>query len=63
MVVGETGFNPGDTVVLKSGGPLMTILFTNAGYAEKDIACSWFVGGDRKTDVFPPASLKHAQDI
>lgn len=55
-------FNPGDIVVLRSGGPLMTITYLNAGYSERDVACSWFVDGDRKTDVFPPASLKHAED-
>jgi len=54
---------PGDTVVLKSGGPLMTVLYTNAGYGERDLLCSWFLeNGERRTDVFPPESLKRARD-
>ena len=53
----------GDTVVLKSGGPLMTVLFLNAGYGERDIACSWFLeNGELRNDVFQPESVKLAKD-
>ena len=53
----------GDTVVLNSGGPVMTVTGLNAGYSDHDIVCSWFLeNGERKSDVFPPESLKHARD-
>lgn len=58
----EENFKPGDIVVLKSGGPLMTVTYTNTGYRDQDLICTWFVDGDRKSDTFPPSSVKHAED-
>ncbi len=44
----------GDTVRLKSGGPVMTVSahMTGAGFA-----CQWFVGGELKDGLFQPESL------
>ena len=49
-------FKVGDTVRLKSGGPLMTI--TQLTYAEPpNFICRWFEGDKMKQDVFPPEGL------
>jgi uncharacterized protein YodC (DUF2158 family) len=37
--VADTQFKPGDTVSLRSGGPLMTIVMIDGQYA----FCEWFV--------------------
>ena len=48
-------FKLGDTVQLKSGGPIMTITEIREN---KFIRCKWFdAGGDFKADSFPSASL------
>ncbi|MBU4350026.1 YodC family protein [bacterium] len=51
----------GDTVQLKSGGPIMTNESTNerAGYATQ-IKCQWFTGDEDKVreGYFSPDSLK-----
>lgn len=53
-------FSKGDTVVLKSGSPLMTV----HGYdeyidpngksveSEEDVECVWFDGNKKKSDIF-----------
>lgn len=50
-------FQKGDTVRLKSGGPVMTIQHFNPNY-EKDVACSWFVDNALKTGSFSSDSLE-----
>jgi uncharacterized protein YodC (DUF2158 family) len=48
-------FKPGDTVRLKSGGPLMTIQeIDEKGFA----TCDWFTKGKREQGVFPTTSLQ-----
>jgi uncharacterized protein YodC (DUF2158 family) len=48
-------FKAGDTVRLKSGGPLMTIQeIDGAGFA----TCDWFTKGKREQGVFPITSLQ-----
>ena len=49
----------GDTVSLKSGGPVMTILeiFKSEDGAMQAI-CKWFVKGNLEEAVFPLAALK-----
>jgi len=52
--------NPGDTVELKSGGPVMTLgrpLENDKGLIE----CFWFDGNEIRTAVIPPAALKPAK--
>ncbi|MCK4204258.1 DUF2158 domain-containing protein [Brucella pituitosa] len=47
-------FEVGDTVRLKSGGPLMTVEVINAG----NIRCVWFKKGDVERGVFNHALLE-----
>lgn len=58
----EHGLKPGDTVRLKSGGPMMTVdhIITPA----RDSAyCIWFDNdGKRHREIFSLASLKRADD-
>lgn len=46
-------FSVGDTVVLKSGGPLMTI----ESIGDEIVWCAWFVNDDKKRGQFPPDTL------
>jgi uncharacterized protein YodC (DUF2158 family) len=48
-------FNIGDVVQLKSGGPLMTV--DNIDPHDM-INCMWFDGREKKSGVFPAATLK-----
>ena len=55
----DTKFKPGDTVRLKSGGPVMTV----GGYHkehEKQVLCSWFQGTDVKLAPFIEDTLEKA---
>jgi len=66
-------FSKGDVVVLKSGGPIMTVVgpisgqkmlgakYRMAGADETDLLCTWFDEGERKQDVFSPDLLKKSQ--
>jgi uncharacterized protein YodC (DUF2158 family) len=54
-------FQIGETVQLKSGGPIMTITAISADRPRGAIAdCIWFVGDEQKTGTFPFASLQKA---
>jgi uncharacterized protein YodC (DUF2158 family) len=46
----------GDTVRLKSGGPLMTV---SGEGDETSVWCVWFVGEEKRADTFTRLSLKH----
>lgn len=48
-------FKVGDTVRLKSGGPLMTIEFFSE---DGDAFCVWFSKDEDKRNGFPPQTLK-----
>lgn len=48
----------GDVVVLKSGGPRMTIQATNLG----KVQASWFEGPVSKSEGYAPASLRLATE-
>ena len=52
----------GDTVRLKSGGPLMTV----TAYIERDgepkVWCSWFEGTKEGKGYFPAAAVEQADD-
>lgn len=55
-------FKPGDVVVLKSGGPLMTVLEVGGLPGSKArVYCSWFDGKNEKHDNWPPEALKHPE--
>lgn len=45
----------GDVVVLKSGGPLMTVEFINE---DKSVRCSWFDENKRVIGSFQPETLE-----
>lgn len=49
-------FKEGDTVMLKSGGPRMTVEEVGDGY----VACVWFDKGNAKRETFAPALLSKA---
>ena len=54
-------FEIGDTVILKSGGPIMTVVEVGAG-STGSIACRWYEGKKFLTDHFPLAALRLAGD-
>jgi uncharacterized protein YodC (DUF2158 family) len=51
-------FNVGDTVMLKSGGEVMTV----EEVSEDGIACVWFNGKKIERSSFYPATLKKYED-
>ena len=51
----KTIFEPGDTVKLKSGGPLMTVNNVDG----EDVICVWFEEKDARERAFKSATLKH----
>jgi uncharacterized protein YodC (DUF2158 family) len=52
--------NPGDTVQLKSGGPVMTIARLEEMNGGTLAVCDWFVGNEQKRGSFQLTSLKPA---
>jgi uncharacterized protein YodC (DUF2158 family) len=55
-------FKPGDVVVLKSGGPKMTVeQIGNNNFDRPTVWCDWFEGNKKVSDTFPPTSLEHAK--
>jgi len=56
-----TALKPGDLVVLKSGGPVMTIDAVNTDVFDDDkvtgILCAWFVGAKLERARFDPGAL------
>lgn len=55
-------FSPGDIVILKSGGPDMTILSIDDVSESGTVyyACAWFAGKKKEHGRFPEASLREA---
>ena len=52
-------FNPGDVVVLKSGGPKMTVTAVHTDH----VRVVWFTHGRTDDNCYPKISLQHvAQD-
>ncbi len=54
-------FSPGDTVQLKSGGPVVTVTHVDDELDETMVYCVWF--GDKNTEKrggYPSAALKVA---
>lgn len=49
------GWKPGDVVVLKSGGPQMTV---KSLWHDGSVHCDWFDGTKLMTGHFAPESLK-----
>lgn len=55
-------FRVGDVVVLRSGGPRMTVYFMPIAYgrASQIVKTEWFNGGELKRDEFSEAELEPA---
>jgi uncharacterized protein YodC (DUF2158 family) len=55
----KSPFSVGDLVVLKSGGPVMTVdkVIESIGDREISVRCQWFAGKKMEAGVFPVASL------
>jgi uncharacterized protein YodC (DUF2158 family) len=56
----ENAFKDGDIVVLKSGGPNMTVEVAST-YMTGLVYCSWFDGKKVKKEQFQPEALKLAE--
>jgi uncharacterized protein YodC (DUF2158 family) len=59
----ENQFKAGDTVQLKSGGPVMTIKGIGEygmGATSDNALCVWFDGKTRKEELFEPVTLMAA---
>lgn len=57
-----TDFKPGDTVRVKSGGPIMTISqVAEDSLGEMTAWCSWFDGQRAERGTFPVTVLVHAE--
>jgi uncharacterized protein YodC (DUF2158 family) len=53
-------FKKGDVVVLKSGGPRMTVSQTGEdSYGEQKVWCVWFERNTKHEDTFDPAVLSN----
>jgi uncharacterized protein YodC (DUF2158 family) len=59
-------FEAGQVVMLKSGGPYMTIsavaTASGVGSAVGDLACLWFEGPTLYKGIFRPSSVKSVQE-
>jgi uncharacterized protein YodC (DUF2158 family) len=51
-------FKPGDTVRLKSGGPVMTVTNIDNQFG---VACEWFSGNKPERKLFRPEALVKAE--
>ena len=61
MTKKRTGYKAGDLVLLKSGGPVMTVK-GNAPFADLGVLCQWFVNGKLNEGTFDPNSLRWATE-
>jgi uncharacterized protein YodC (DUF2158 family) len=59
-----TALKPGDLVILKSGGPVMTVDTVNTDVFDDDkvtgVLCAWFVGNKLERARFDPGALAPA---
>ena len=53
-----TEFVKGDTVRLKSGGPIMTVTNIGDRMGELAVWCMWFEKMKKMEDTFPPEALE-----
>lgn len=54
-------FAVGDVVMLRSGGPKMTVTYIgDDGMGQTVVSCSWFDGGKPANGDYPPAALQSA---
>ncbi|SPF77029.1 hypothetical protein ALP8811_02050 [Aliiroseovarius pelagivivens] len=55
-------FEVGEVVMLKSGGPEMTVKKAETTFGDNDVQCQWFGGRKLESGYFPPASLVLVED-
>ena len=62
---GQLEFTSGDSVQLRSGGPVMTVkqLMPPGGYMGNHYRCQWFSGATLKDGYFLPNTLKKHKQI
>jgi uncharacterized protein YodC (DUF2158 family) len=62
--VNDMDFEVGDVVVLKSGGPKMTVVDFAKSFAGEYpvVGCRWFDKNEKKIGSFPPDTLEKAKD-
>lgn len=57
-----SSFKPGDTVVLNSGSPLMTVeRILEDDTLGSSAVCVWFEKGESRTETFVQAMLRHSK--
>jgi uncharacterized protein YodC (DUF2158 family) len=57
-------FQVGDVVQLRSGGPLMTVVFMALGPdGAPMVDCIWFDKADKKEATFPAATLEPVEQV
>jgi uncharacterized protein YodC (DUF2158 family) len=55
-------YKPGDVVRLKSGGPMMTVLYVNTVRTDPlDVHCAWFINDEHKAGNFTSGCLEPAK--
>ena len=54
-------FKVGDIVMLRSGGPEMTVAKEKYGIDDDEVECQWFGGRKLEWGRFPKASLIHVE--
>jgi uncharacterized protein YodC (DUF2158 family) len=54
----DVEFKKGDTVQMKSGGPIMTVTNIGDRLGELAVWCMWFEKTKKMEDTFPPEALE-----
>lgn len=54
----ENEIKPGDVVILKSGGPAMTVTAVSEQYGVPSAWCTWFEKTKHHTGVFPLVAIE-----
>ena len=57
----RTHFKKGDIVRLKSGGPRMTVKYTDTSLGE--LLCQWFASSKLHVGYFDPATVEPAERV
>ncbi len=50
----------GDVVILKSGGPRMTVVYIDTDYTPPRLGCEWFLNGKVESGAFPEQAVEIA---
>ena len=55
-------FKVGDTVQLRSGGPIMTVTSVGNDFGQPIVWCAWFDGAMQRSDHFPIDAVKDSPE-